>query len=103
MDWKRRIYLSPDCFIFTLTNIYYIEPTKFINSNTNSSIYHNSNYGPSFGNYNDINIIEDYEKSGPYSRFLKDYKYSLGKGKSILTGNSNNSNENLVIREIEVF
>ena len=97
-------YISaPDCFIFTLTNIYGTESMKFINSNTSQSVYHNPNYGPSFGNYNDINITQDYKKSGPYSRFPTDYKDTLGKGKSIFTGDLNSSNENLLNKEIEVF
>ena len=105
IPWKSsgKAISAPDCFIFTLTNIYGIEPTKFINSNTSQSIYHNSNYGPSFGNYNDINITQDYKSSGPYCHFPYDYKDSTGKGKSLFTGDSNNNNDSLVIKEIEVF
>ena len=97
-------YISaPDCFIFTLTNMHGIEPTKFINSNTDKSVYHSSNYGPCFGNYNDINITADYLKSGPYARFPTDYKDTTGKGKSLFTGNEDNSDDTLKIKEIEVF
>jgi len=90
-------------FIFTLTNIHGTEPTKFPNKNKNASVYHNSNYGPSFGNYNDINIISDYKKPGSYNRFPTDYEDTLKKGKSIFTGNLDNNNESLTVKEIEVF
>ena len=33
---------APESFIFTLTNIYNIKPTKFPNSNSNYSVYHYS-------------------------------------------------------------
>ena len=105
IPWKSSgdLISAPDCFIFTLTNVHGTEPTKFINSRTNYSIYHNSNHGPSFGNYNDINITQDYKTSGPYCHFPADYKDSLGKGKSIFTGDLNNNNDKLIIKEIEVF
>ena len=96
-------YSASESFIFTLTNIHGTEPTKFPNKNKNASVYHNSNYGPSFGNYNDINIISDYKKPGSYNRFPTDYEDTLKKGKSIFTGNLDNNNESLTVKEIEVF
>ena len=40
---------APGSFIFTLTNMYGLAPTKFANSNSNYSIQNCSNYGPIFG------------------------------------------------------
>ena len=40
---------SPGNFLFTLINIYNIEPTKFPLKNSNIyDVYHNSSYGPTF-------------------------------------------------------
>ena len=88
---------APDSFIFTLTNIHGIEPTKFPNSDSQYYIYDNSTYGPTFGGGHDIKIY----KNGSYSNFPYSYKDILGKGKSIFTGDLNNNKFNL--KEIEVF
>jgi len=79
---------APDSFIFTLTNIHGIEPTKFPNSDSRYSIYDDSNYGPVFGGFG----IKIY-KSDTYARF-NSYQDTLGKGNSIFTGDLNNSNVN---------
>ena len=94
---------ASESFIFTLTNIHETEPTKFPNKNKNASVYHNYDHGPSFGTYNDINIISDYKKSGSYSSFPCDYEDTLKKGKSIFTGNLDNNESELTVKEIEVF
>ena len=87
---------APDSFIFTLTNMYNISPTKFPNSDTNS-IYDYSDYGPTFGCGHDIYIgFNSNCTSFPYS-----YKDVLGKGYSIFKGDNDNYNFNL--KEIEVF
>ena len=91
-----------DSFIFTLTNIHGIEPTKFPNEDKNRSVYHNSNYGPCFGS-NDIDIRSDYKKSVSYSSFPYYYEDILNKGKSIFTGNLDNNKIEFNIKEIEVF
>jgi len=91
---------APDSFIFTLTNIHGTEPTKFPNSNTSYSIFDNSSYGPTFGGGHDICI--KYNNS-PYSNFSHSYQDILGKGKSIFTGDINNSNSKFNLKEIEVF
>ena len=93
---------APDSFIFTLTNIHGTEPTKFPNSNTNCSIYYSSIYGPTFGAGKDIvpfNGSNDSSASG----FPNSYQDILGKGKSIFTGDLNNNNININLKEIEVF
>ena len=88
-----------ESFIFTLTNIHGTEPTKFPNSNTSYSIDDCSNYGPTFGDGHDIHT----NKEGSYSNFPHSYQDILGKGKSIFTGDLNNSNTKFNLKEIEVF
>ena len=91
-DWRS----APDSFIFTLTNKYNIEPTKFPNTDTRYSIYDHSNYGPTFGCGCDICSFDSNYTNLGYS-----YKDVLGKGYSIFKGNNDNYNFNL--KEIEVF
>ena len=88
---------APDSFIFTLTNIYGISPTKFSNSNTKYSIYDHSGYGPTFGGGFDIYIY--FNSNNSY--FPHSYPDSLGKGRSIFSGDNNSEYFNL--KEIEVF
>ena len=90
---------APDSFIFTLTNIHETEPTKFPNSDSRYSIYDYYDYGPVFGNGHTIKIC----KNGSYSNFPYGYQDSLGKGKSIFTGDLNNNNTGFKLKEIEVF
>ena len=96
---------APEAFIFTLTNIYNIEPTKFNRANDQYGIYFDSNYGPWFGSDSNIGFYGDYSKNNCYSNFGKyeSYKDSLGKGKSIFTGDINNNNIYYKINEIEAF
>ena len=89
---------APDCFIFTLTNMYDIEPTKFPNSKTSNNIYDDNCYGPCFGSGHDIAI--EYPSSH-YTNFPNAYQDVLGKGYSIFKGDTDNGNLNL--KEIEVF
>jgi len=99
-DWTNSGWKSaPDSFIFTLTNIHGTEPTKFPNSSSGSSIYDSSSYGPTFGGGHDIYT----NKEGSYAGFPSSYKDILGKGKSIFTGDLNNSNSSFNLKEIEVF
>ena len=93
---------APGSFLFTLTNIYDIEPTKFFNKADNNHVYHNLKYGPVFGAGNDFVIYPDFNNGGQ-SRFPKSYEDKLGKGKSIFTGDLNNDNINFKLNEIEVF
>ena len=87
---------APDSFIFTLTNMYNISPTKFPNSDTRYSIYDGSSYGPTFGGH-DIYI----GFNSNYARPGISYKDVLGKGYSIFKGNNDNMYFN--IKEIEIF
>ena len=94
---------SPDSFIFTLTNIHNSIPTKFQSKNNNKDIYHDSSYGPWFGGGRDIGIDKDFSNNKMYCSFPHTYIDTLGKGKSIFTGDTNNENQYFNIKEIEVF
>ena len=89
---------APDSFVFTLTNMYDIEPTKFPNTDSRYSIYDQSNCGPIFGSGHDIRICFGYSYS---TNFPQSYKDVLGKGYSIFKGD--NDNYNFIFKEIEVF
>ena len=92
---------SSDCFIFSLVNIYNIEPTKFPkNNNDKYAVYDGPNYGPLFGNRCDFGSEANRELNCYYSYFPCSYKDTAGKGFSIFTGNTNSSG--LEVKEIEV-
>ena len=92
----------PNCFIFSLVNIYNVEPIKFPkNNNDNYAVYHGSHYGPAFGGGFDIASNYDKLLDNAHSNFPYSYQDTSGKGKSIFTGNTNNNN--LEHKEIEVF
>ena len=81
---------APDSFIFTLTNMYNISPTKFPNSDTGYSIFDNSFCGPTFGGGHDIVVFNP-----NYTDFPHSYKDVLGKGYSIFKGDNDNNKFNL--------
>ena len=89
-DWQE----LNDSFIFTLTNIY-DKATKFPHIEGKDSVFHHSSYGPTFDDF----YIRDNFKC--ILNFPRDHKDVLGKGKSIFTGDNNDSSLN--IKEIEVF
>ena len=93
---------AKNSFIFTLTNIHGTEPTKF-NNNDSNNVNHHSSRGPCFGNYNDIQVFEDFSSSDCATSFPCNYKDTLGKGRSIFTGDFNNNTSDFKMREIEVF
>lgn len=93
--------LAPDCFIFTLTNVHETEPMKFKFKGSSDSVYHGITHGAHFGG--DIKIFEDFNNTDSRSQFPDDYEDSLGKGKSIFTGDLNNDNFYFKVKEIEVF
>jgi len=102
ISWKNEggFVSAKDSFIFTLTNIHGIKPTKFINYDINKSVYHDSYY---LSNFYDICIFGDFKKDISYSYFPTYYADSTGKGKSIFTSEFNNNDKNMKIIEIEVF
>ena len=95
-------YSAPESFLFTLSNIYNTEPTKFPSKNDQKEVKHYSEYGPTFGYGHDLGVYGDILNSGGWSYFPNTYQDILGKGKSIFTGDSNNNNQ-FKIKEIEVF
>jgi len=99
--WKQ----APNSFLFTLTNIYGINPTKFQlkNNNDSNAIFGHSSYGAFFGNGNDLYICNNFFNNNSDIYFPGTYQDSTGKGRSIFTGDSNNSNAYFKIKEIEVF
>ena len=102
ISWKNEgeFVSAPDSFIFTLTNIHEIKPTKFINYDKNKSVYHGPTY---LSNFYDICIFGDFKKENSFSYFPSYYTDTTGKGKSIFTGKLNNNDKNMKIIEIEVF
>ena len=93
-----------DSFVFTLTNIHGTAPTKYPNTNSSYSVFHYSNYGPTFGGGFDIYISNDYlNNNSSYSYIGHSYEDVLKKGCSIFTGDKNNNNHNFKLKELEVF
>jgi len=85
-------------FIFTLTNPYYIQPTKFPNSGPNHnntySIYDVASYFPTFGGGNDISC----QGNTCSFNFPWAFSDSTGRGSNIFTGSNS-----CQVKEIEVF
>ena len=92
---------TPESFIFTLTNINNTEPTKFPRNNNQYGIYDSKSTGPWFGNSGNIGF--DHNLNEGYSRFPSDYQDTLGKGKSIFTGNLDNNTDKIILKEVEAF
>ena len=95
--------IAKDCFIFTLTNIYNIEPTKFPYEK-NRSVYHDYSNGPIFGSGFDLGFGTNFLlNKGCWSNFPDSFKDILGKGKSIFTSDNNNDTRYYILKEIEIF
>ena len=95
------LFLGNDCFLFTLTNIYNTEPTKFPYSQYRS-VYHGTDYGPYLGN-SDLRLHATFNDNSNYSNFPSSYQDIIGKGKSIFTGDINNNNQYFKLKEVEIF
>ncbi len=93
---------SPNSFLFTLTNIHGIQPTKFESKNDNKEVYHLSSTGPIFGGRCDLGKYVDFINDGGWLGFPSTYQDNLWKGKSIFTGDLNNNNK-FKLTEIEIF
>ena len=98
---------SDDSFLFTLSNIYNIAPTKITNTSKYKSVYHYSRCGCIFGggqSGHDLCIKNEFLlNNDSYTNLGNAYKDILGKGRSIFTGDENNKNKNIRIKEIEIF
>ena len=94
---------APNSFIFTLTNTYNYKPTKLpkkIKDAERGEVYHNGNYGPTFGN--DLGLYSNFNEKGWANKF-KTFQDILGKTNSLFTGNEDENNDSLYIKELEVF
>ena len=96
-------YSAPESFLYTLTNIFNIEPTKFPSKKDKKEIRCYPSNGPLFGNGTDLGLYEDFINQGGWSNFGESFSDIIGKGRSIFTGDSNNNNVKIKIKEIEVF
>lgn len=97
---------APGSFLFTLTNIYGIEPTKFplMDEEDRCAICHyNNTYGALFGESGfDLGISTDCDRNiSSWSSFPYNYYDSTGKGGNIFS--SNTKLINFGVQEIEVF
>ena len=93
-----------DSFIFTLTNIYGTDPTKYPNNDSRYSVCHDPKYGPRFGGGSDLFIADDYLNNYNSDSYIgHSYEDVLKKGCSIFTGDKNNNNHNFKLKELEVF
>ena len=90
-------------FLFTLTNIHGINPTKYPNTQRYEyAVCHNSGYGPTFGGNHDLNISNNYlNNNSSYCCFGYSYPDVLGKGHSIFSGDVNT--DSFKLKELEVF
>ena len=110
VSWiKRQGYSSaPDSFLFTLTNMYNTEPTKFPLKNNDGSngIWDSSYHCSIFGAGHDLYIQTDFVNQLSNTNFPYTYQDILGKGKSIFSGNTKNTEGNysqFKLKEVEVF
>ena len=72
-------------FLFTLTNIHGTEPIKFANTKGYDwAVYHNSDYGPTFGGGHDLYISNNcFNNTDSYCSLGYSYPNVSGKGNSI--------------------
>ena len=96
---------APGSFIFTLTNMYETQPTKFHlkNDRDKSAVCHyGTGYGPVFGGGHDLLMYSNCNtNTGSYSNFPYAYEDTTGKGSSIFSGSTDSNHFN--VQEIEVF
>jgi hypothetical protein len=103
LSWKNSGSYQQDntnsSFIFTLTNPYNIEPTKFSLKTPQYAICCNSNYLPTFGSGHDIHLCDNCNsQNSSYTGFSVLYTNTTGKGNAIFTGS-----QNFTTLEIEVY
>ena len=98
-EWKS----APQSFLFTLTNMHDVEPTKMPHSLKDSiySVYHNVEFGPSFGSGRDISISSDFAMNESYANFPYTYIDETKRGPSIFS--SELKSNKFKLKEIEVY
>ena len=94
---------APGSFLFTLTNMYGIQPIKFPlkNENDGSAVEHDGRYGPTFGSGRDIIIYSNCDTNANSHSDFSSYKDTTGKGHSIFS--SNPKSDHFQVQEIEVL
>ena len=98
---------APGSFLFTLTNIHGIQPTKFPlkDENDGNAVCHNNDYGAAFGSGHDLVIYSNCNTKPSSWTYFGSYSYNdtTEKGRSIFTSNPDTSNSAFQVQEIEVF
>lgn len=102
-DEKYFEYTIPDSFLFTLDNIYNIQPTLFpIKLGTKKHNF--KDIFSSFSELKGLGLVPTEELSNGIRVILVGpYEDILGKGSSIFTGDPNDPYKEIKIKEIEVF
>ena len=100
---KKGLYKeSKDCFLFSLNNIQGTEPIMFPIKNSSKAVYHNVNYGPTFGSGFDLKIYSNFlNNAESYANIDHSYEDITGQGNSVFSGDINTSYFKL--NELEVF
>jgi len=105
-SWKTKHFSyqdDPNCFLFSLINMYNTKPNKFPIKNSQYALYYRTDFGALFGSAgNDLGLRKNFVNEGGFCcNFPNSFSDSLGKGFSIFTGDTQNSS--FLIKEIEVF
>ncbi|KAK8803641.1 hypothetical protein WA158_001335 [Blastocystis sp. Blastoise] len=93
-------------FLFTLSNEHGIPPTKYdySSSNRNRGIYRNINYGPTFGEGNDIAIVDQCDLKYSRTNFQSFSCVSTKEKNSLFVNTSDsNSTNNFKVADYEVW
>ena len=100
---KKALYKeSKDCFLFSLSNVQGRDPIKYPIKNRLKAVYHNANYGPTFGSGFDLKIYSNFlNNRESYANIDNSYEDINGDGNSIFSGDINTSYFKL--NELEVF
>ena len=90
-------------FLFTLTNMHGIQPTRFPlkNENDEEAVQYDKEYGPIFGGYDFVIYPPFNTNTCTRSDFPSTYNDATGKRNSIFSSNTNSGN--FQVQEIEVF
>ncbi|CAF1288674.1 unnamed protein product [Rotaria sp. Silwood1] len=103
IPWKSDGSYKSDstAFLFTLTNPHNIPPTKYLidSAHVGNAVYHNSDYGPTFGSGHDIYVANGSNGNNQsHTKFPSGYLDTTGKGNNTFTGE-----KQFTVSDIEVF